>query len=87
MLISDGGGKAVAALQPIQGAGESAKFFLVITRDDPPGALGFELGRMNEAVSVLGYDRWDTIIMALGFDLQGEVILLDSPAGRRALGY
>jgi RNA polymerase sigma-70 factor (ECF subfamily) len=74
VLISDGGGKAVAARRPIQGAAKITKFFLGITRDIAPGEMRFELGWMNEAVSVLVYDRSDTPIMALGFDVFGDVI-------------
>lgn len=74
VLISDGGGKALAALRPIQGAAKIAKFFLGVTRDVPPGALRFEIGWMNEAVSILVYDRSDVLIMALGFDVRDDVV-------------
>jgi RNA polymerase sigma-70 factor (ECF subfamily) len=74
VLISDGGGKVVAARRPIIGANRIAKFFLGITRDVAPGAMRFELGWMNDAVSVFVYDRSETVIMALGFDVQGDVI-------------
>lgn len=74
VLISDGGGKAMAALRPITGAAKIAKFFLGITRDIPPGDLRFEIGWMNEGVSILVFDAAGTPVMALGFDVRGERI-------------
>jgi RNA polymerase sigma-70 factor (ECF subfamily) len=74
VLISDGGGKVVAARRPILGASRIAKFFLGITRDIAPGEMRFELGWMNDAASVFVYDRSGAVILALGFDVQGDVI-------------
>lgn len=74
VLISDGGGKALAALRPIVGAAKIAKFFLGITRDAKPGDLQFELRWMNGAISVLAFDALGQPVIALGFDVQTDRI-------------
>ena len=74
VLISDGGGKAVAALRPIAGAAKIAKFFLGITRDTKPGDLRFELRWMNDAISLLAFDALNKPVIALGFDVRTDGI-------------
>jgi RNA polymerase sigma-70 factor, ECF subfamily len=72
VLISDGGGKALAALRPIVGAAKIARFFLVITRDNKPGDLHFERRWMNDAISVLAFDVQRQPVIALGFDVRTD---------------
>ena len=72
VLISDGGGKALAALRPIVGAAKIAKFFLGVTRDVKPGDLQFELRWMNDAISLLAFDAQQKPVIALGFDVRTD---------------
>jgi RNA polymerase sigma-70 factor (ECF subfamily) len=74
VLISDGGGKVLAALRPIVGAGKIARFFLGITRDVQPGDLRFELRWMNDAISLLAFDVHAQPVIALGFDVRTDGI-------------
>ncbi len=74
VLVSDGGGKALAALRPINGAQKIAKFFLGVTRDLKFDAVRVEIGWMNEGVSILVFDQESGPMMALGFDVRGEQI-------------
>lgn len=48
-LISDGGGKALAALRPIYGAEKIVRFFMGITRQDDPSRYRMEPGWFNGA--------------------------------------
>lgn len=74
VLISDGGGKALAALRPIAGAHKIAKFFLGITRDVGPQDMRLEIRWMNDGVAVCGFDPAGTPLIALGFDVRGDRI-------------
>jgi RNA polymerase sigma-70 factor (ECF subfamily) len=66
VLMSDGGGKATAALAPVRGADRIARFFLGLMRKAPPG-LEFRQVRVNgrpglmavldgEVINVLTFD-------------------------------
>lgn len=74
VLISDGGGKALAALRPIVGAAKIARFFLGITRNAKRGDLRFEMRWMNDAISVLAFDVQGQPVIALGFDVRTDGI-------------
>ena len=74
VLITDGGGKVLAALRPIVGADRIARFFLGITRDARPGDLRFEVAWMNGAVSLLAFDPAGQPVIALGFDVRKDGI-------------
>ncbi len=47
-LISDGGGKALAALRPIEGADKIVRFFMGITKHDDPHRFFFEWTWINQ---------------------------------------
>jgi RNA polymerase sigma-70 factor (ECF subfamily) len=54
-LWSDGGGKVAAALNPIEGADNVARFFVGILRKTPP-TFSHRLARVNGGAGVIVYD-------------------------------
>jgi RNA polymerase sigma-70 factor, ECF subfamily len=74
VLISDGGGKALAALRPIVGAQKIAKFFLGITGKLDANSMRFDLRWMNDGISLMVFAHSGEPLMALGFDIRGEHI-------------
>jgi len=74
VLISDGGGKALAALRPVVGAAKIARFSLGITHDRKPGDLNFSFRWMNDAISLLAFDAHGKPVLALGFDVRSDGI-------------
>lgn len=52
-LVSDGGGKALAALRPIYGADKIVRFFAGITKDQRPEDFVFEECWLNHAPAIL----------------------------------
>jgi RNA polymerase sigma-70 factor (ECF subfamily) len=52
-MVSDGGGKALAALRPILGANKVARFFIGITKDRNPDDFTFETGWFNDAPTIV----------------------------------
>lgn len=74
VLISDGGGKVLAALRPIAGAHRIAKFFLGITRDVNPMDMQFEFRWMNDGVALCAFDKAGAPMIAVGFDVRGDRI-------------
>jgi len=54
-LVSDGGGKAAAALRPIEGAEAVANFFLRLARIAPPGTAG-SFAWVNGQVALVTYE-------------------------------
>nr|MBO2468508.1 RNA polymerase subunit sigma-24 [Xanthomonadaceae bacterium] len=51
-LLSDGGGKALAAIRPLHGAERIARLYWVLARRRPPGEC-WELGRANGQPAIL----------------------------------
>jgi RNA polymerase sigma-70 factor (ECF subfamily) len=76
VLVSDGGGKAKAAIAPVRGADRVARFFLGLMRKAPPG---LELRR----VRVNGQPG----VMTMLGDLVVNVLTLDVVDGRIAACY
>ena len=58
-LVSDGGGKALAALRPIYGADKIVRFFIGVTKDRDPGDFTFEDCWLNDAPAIV-IREWDT---------------------------
>jgi RNA polymerase sigma-70 factor (ECF subfamily) len=52
-LVSDGGGKAMAALRPIYGADKIVRFFMGITRHTDPASLALEPCWINNAAGMV----------------------------------
>ena len=52
-MVSDGGGKALAALRPIIGADKVVRFFIGITKDRNPDDFTFETGWFNDAPTIV----------------------------------
>jgi len=52
-LVSDGGGKALAALRPIYGADKIVRFFVGVTKDRNPEDFTFEDCWLNDAPAIL----------------------------------
>lgn len=52
-LVSDGGGKALAALRPIYGADKIVRFFIGVTKDRSPADFTFEDCWLNNAPAIL----------------------------------
>jgi len=69
-LVSDGGGKVLAALQPIDGAARVARFLLGITRklDAPPRVLDC---LVNGAPGFVAFDHGGQPIGTFAFELEG----------------
>jgi len=67
-LISDGGGKALAARRPIHGAAKIARFFLGITKDTTPGQFVLDACWINDAPGFV--IREDGIVISsISFDV------------------
>ena len=67
-LVTDGGGKALAALRPIYGADKIARFFMGVTKDRNPDDMAFEECWLNNAPAIVVRDRSGDIFTTLSFE-------------------
>jgi RNA polymerase sigma-70 factor, ECF subfamily len=68
-LISDGGGKALAALRPIYGADKIVRFFIGVTKDRDPDDFEFEECWINNAPAVLIRESSGEVFATLSFEV------------------
>lgn len=71
-LVSDGGGKAVAAIRPLQGAERIARLFWAAYRRVDP-AIAWRIGRVNGEPAILRY-RGDVLAAVMVVVADGERI-------------
>ncbi|WP_439813915.1 RNA polymerase sigma-70 factor [Zavarzinia sp. CC-PAN008] len=74
VLLSDGGGKVRAALNPILGAERSARFLLGVLAKWP-SAVAWEMAMLNGAPSLVGLMADGAPMGTLAFDFDGERIV------------
>jgi RNA polymerase sigma-70 factor (ECF subfamily) len=68
-LVSDGGGKAIAALRPIYGADKVVRFFIGVTKDRHPEDFTFEECWLNNAPAILIRELNDDVFATLSFEV------------------
>jgi RNA polymerase sigma-70 factor (ECF subfamily) len=68
-LVSDGGGKALAALRPIQGADKVVRFFVGVTKDRRPEDFVFEECWLNDAPAILIRERNGDVFTTLTLEV------------------
>jgi RNA polymerase sigma-70 factor (ECF subfamily) len=68
-LVSDGGGKALAALRPIYGADKIVRFFVGVTKDRRPEDFAFEDCWLNDAPAILIRELDGTVFATLGIEV------------------
>lgn len=68
-LVSDGGGKALAALRPIYGADKIVRFFVGVTKDRRPEDFTFEDCWLNDAPAILIRELNGTVFATLGLEV------------------
>jgi RNA polymerase sigma-70 factor, ECF subfamily len=73
-LVSDGGGKALAALRPIYGADKIVRFFLGVSKDRRPEDFVFEERWLNSAPAILIRELDGTVFATLGFEVDEDRI-------------
>jgi len=69
-LVSDGGGKVLAALRPIHGADKIVRFFLGVTRHQDPADLTIDVCWINQAVGLLARDGSGELMVSLCFEVE-----------------
>ena len=68
-LVSDGGGKALAALRPIYGADKIVRFFVGVTKDRNADDFVFEDCWLNDAPAILIRELQGDVFATLGFEI------------------
>jgi RNA polymerase sigma-70 factor (ECF subfamily) len=68
-LVSDGGGKALAALRPIYGADKIARFFVGVTKNSDPADFRFEECWINNAPAILIRESSGDVFATLSFEV------------------
>jgi RNA polymerase sigma-70 factor (ECF subfamily) len=68
-LVSDGGGKALAALRPIYGADKIVRFFIGVTKDSDAADFEFEECWINNAPAVLITEANGDAFATLSFEV------------------
>lgn len=83
MLISDGGGKARAALRPIVGADKIVRFFMGVTKGEDPNRFVQESRWINDAPGFLlreaGGSVWSSVALEVIDGLISAVYLVLNP--------
>lgn len=68
-LVSDGGGKALAALRPIYGADKLVRFFIGVTKDRDADEFLFEECWINNAPAILIHEANGEVFATLSFEV------------------
>ncbi len=68
-LLSDGGGKALAALRPIYGSDKIVRFFIGVTKDQNPADFVFEDCWLNNAPAILIRELSGTVFATLALEV------------------
>jgi RNA polymerase sigma-70 factor, ECF subfamily len=90
-LLSDGGGKVLAALRPIFSAAKITRFFLGITKDLDLAHIELRECWINGAPGFVAFDGAGRLIGAFGFEVDGgrfrRVFVMRNPDKLRRLPY
>jgi RNA polymerase sigma-70 factor, ECF subfamily len=73
-LLSDGGGKALAALRPIRGAAKIVRFFLGISRRADPASVSVRECLVNGSPGFVAREADGTLIGTFGFEVSEDGI-------------
>ena len=68
-MVSDGGGKALAALRPIYGADKVVRFFIGITKDRNPDDFTFEHRWYNDAPTIVVRELGGAVFATLSIEV------------------
>ncbi len=70
-LISDGGGKAIAALRPIYGVDKIVRFFMGVTKQTDLGRYEIEPCWLNDAAAVVIREPDGTVFATMAIEAEG----------------
>jgi RNA polymerase sigma-70 factor, ECF subfamily len=90
-LLSDGGGRALAALRPITGADKIVRFFLGVTKGLDTARVTLRECWINAAPGFVAFDEAGELIGSFGFEVDGDrvrrIFVVRNPEKLQRLPY